>query len=102
MPKCIYNIHYMKMYICIYIHIYIYQYIHITYKYTHTHTRARAHTHTHTHTHTHIYIYIYIYKVFGTILVRNFRKLERILIKLYRQNMSLLFNQTCLNICIYI
>ena len=25
------------------------------------------------------------------------RKLERILIKLYRQNMSLLFNQTCLN-----
>ena len=25
------------------------------------------------------------------------RKLERILIKLYRQNVSLLFNQTCLN-----
>ena len=25
------------------------------------------------------------------------RKLERILIKLYRQNMALLFNQTCLN-----
>ena len=26
------------------------------------------------------------------------RKLERLLIKLYRQNVSLLFNQTCLNI----
>ena len=30
------------------------------------------------------------------------RKLESILIKLYRQNVSLLFNQTCLNIYIYI
>ena len=30
------------------------------------------------------------------------RKLERILIKLYRQNLSLLFNQTSLNIYIYI
>ena len=30
------------------------------------------------------------------------RKLKRILIKLYRQNVSLLFNQTCLYIYIYI
>ena len=30
------------------------------------------------------------------------RKLERILIKLYRQNLSLLFNETCLYIYIYI
>ena len=30
------------------------------------------------------------------------RKLERILIKLYRQSVSLLFNQTCLYIYIYI
>ena len=29
------------------------------------------------------------------------RKLERILIKLYRQNVSLLFNQTCLNKYLY-
>ena len=49
-------------------------------------------------------------KALGTILVNSstqfetkalIRKLERILIKLYRQNVSLLFNQTCLNI-IYI
>ena len=30
------------------------------------------------------------------------RKLERILIKLYRQNVSLLFNETCFYIYIYI
>ena len=30
------------------------------------------------------------------------KKFERILIKLYRQNVSLLFNQTCLYIYIYI
>ena len=30
------------------------------------------------------------------------RKLERILIRLYRQNVPLLFNQTCLYICICI
>ena len=30
------------------------------------------------------------------------RKLEKILIKLYRKNVSLLSNQTCLNIYIYI
>ena len=63
---------------------------------------------THTHTHTHIYIYIYIYMSsesardnFGKFTYQLqpktktlVRKSERLLIKLYRQNLSLLFNQT--------
>ena len=51
-----------------------------------------------------LYIYIYIYIYIGK-FIHQFqpetktliRKLERMLIKLYRQNVSLLFNQTCLN-----
>ena len=68
------------------------------------------------HTYIHTYIHIYIYTImayegsesaqdnFGK-FIHQFqpktktlnRKLKRILIKLYRQNVSLLFNQTCLN-----
>ena len=48
-----------------------------------------------------IYIYIYIYKKLESIEQPEtkalIRKLERILIKLYWQSVSLLFNQTCLN-----
>ena len=81
------------MYVYIYIYMYIYLYIYI-----------------------HIYIYIYInFKILSSFLIRvlvsgwnwwmNFqpetkaliRKLERTLNELYRKNVSLLFNKTCLN-----
>ena len=39
---------------------------------------------------------------FQTVTKALIRKLERILMKLYRQNVSLLFNQPYLNIDIYI
>ena len=94
---CMYVCKYMcvGIYINIYIYVCIYIYIYI-----------------HTNLYIYIYIYIYISNNIDTFCLYNFgefihqfqpetktltRKLERILLKSFRQNVSLLFNQTCLN-----
>ena len=90
---------YFLRFFCAYLYIYIYVYFHLYVSMIHILYVLIKHE-----SYTHIaiievvkfslYFEFMLIVIFSKTLIR---KLESILIKLYRQNVSLLFNQTCLN-----